>query len=421
MRGFGWGPCCLVTVLASGLLACSGEGDDQRAGAGGGAASGGTGISAAGGAGGATSGAGGGGGTLAIAGAGGAGTSGPGAGAGGRGASAVTQLEACVAYVRGFCDAQARCEIGFVEPAITAAREGCFAKYAVYCPDALFAVGSVRTIDDALACAAAWPAVTCASYERGATPACAVPGTRAANEKCLFGMQCASGLCTEFGRECGVCGGIAHEGETCGSSEGVCVRGTYCDEETWKCVVSPPEDDVPATARVPELGEPCDLPVGCGGESRAQCARDGTTGEYRCQPWPTLGQACRGWCLLGDSYCAQDMTCTALPLDGQPCAMDLQGDTVCALGHACDWAVAPKICHAPPGAGEVCQGPCATGLLCLCDEGSDCAQRHCRHIRLAGEPCVDPVDACLSGATRCENGVCVEVGMQGLFEAKCGM
>jgi hypothetical protein len=298
-----------------------------------------------------------------------------------------------------------------------ALRLDCLAEYAIYCPDALFAPGSTRTIEDALQCAEAWPTLSCSQFDRDVSPACARPGTLAGEQPCLFSPQCESGSCTAFGEACGVCYAVAREGEACGTTK--CEHGTFCDSANgYVCAVLPPEDDVPATAFIPELGQPCDPSIGCGGETRGQCARDPTHGDYTCQPWPMLGESCSSprQCQYGDSYCADDMTCKALPGDGQACAGGR--DHVCGPDQTCDTAAV--VCRDLPRAGELCENVCATGLLCRCDEGG-CAQRHCWRLRTAGEPCSDPADFCLPLATRCEAGVCVEVGMQDLFEAKCGM
>jgi hypothetical protein len=80
--------------------------------------------------------------------------------------------------------------------------------------------------------------------------------------------------------------------------------------------------------------------------------------------------------------------------------------------------MASPVCVAAPGAGETCQDECASGLECICADDA-CTSSTCRRIRLPGESCTDPNDACLPDATECQNGICVAVETQGLFESLC--
>ncbi len=348
------------------------------------------------------------------------------------------RTEACIEYVRAYCERNIEC-LGWSVSVLS-----CLAANARYCPDQLFSPGSAWTVEAALECAEKRRVMACDAVEHQIMPDCpAAVGTRAAGEECLFANQCASGACSYLGSDffCGTCIRPASKGDPC---SGNCVPPLVCDEETERCV-----------ARL-QVGEECD-------PTRSEClpyvcVADSDGGLGRCQPYPTLGEDCSQTlaCALGDSYCASGKTCRAYPGPGEECGVDARrsepgycaagffcdksldpplciplpragepcvngfGDSItCADNSFCDSTAASPVCISLPWAGEPCETGCAGDLICDCVDDA-CTSRTCIRLRLPGETCVEAYDACLEEASVCQNGTCVAVGQLGLFEMTCG-
>jgi hypothetical protein len=348
--------------------------------------------------------------------------------------SATARTEACIEYIRAWCERNIECGMGQTFPE-------CMMR-ANTCPDQAFAEGSVRTVEGLLECAEQWRQADCNSLP-GYSPRCALPGTRVGGEPCISNMQCASSLCIIRGMNCGVCDSSirAHvgEGESCQAEGSICDYPTYCDSSTERCLP------------MAQQGEACDELNGPPCQSGV-CGYDAASGTSYCVPYPTLGQECSvaAVCEWRDSYCDVSGVCMPYPEAGENCGRDTAGDARwCALDSACDVSVDPPVCRllptdgmpcdnnrcaedsycdfgvSPPicrlrkSLGEPCQGPCAGELVCTCGELGCTGERFCKRLRFPGESCTEPNDVCLPSATNCENGVCVAVEWQGLFETLC--
>ena len=125
-------------------------------------------------------------------------------------------------------------------------------------------------------------------------------------------------------------------------------------------------------------------------------------------------------CAFGDSYCDVSQICTAFPAVGESCGVDAFtgeprwcGPEATCVGEE----PASRTCQARPAPGEACDGACADGRSCECDERA-CETRHCTRWRYPGESCAAPGDRCLAGD--CEAATCRAHGERGLFESACG-
>jgi hypothetical protein len=281
-----------------------------------------------------------------------------------------------------------------------------------FCPDVMYAPGSTREPHATWACADGWRELACDA--RPAIPACATGGTRAVGEPCIASMQCQSLLCTAYGDSCGVCAEVVGEGETCDDGTLACDDDLYCSSDVPRVCLP-----VAGTGEPPRpLGAECSplAPV-CG---RNGCLAD-SEGVYRCSPYPTLGQDCSEAhrCAYGDSYCNLGEVCTAFPALGESCGVDaITGTaTTCGPDALCvGEEPAPRTCQARPAPGERCDGACAEGRSCECDD-SACETRSCTRWRYPGESCGSAGDRCLAGD--CEAGTCRAHGERGLFESAC--
>lgn len=316
------------------------------------------------------------------------------------------KTHACLEYVLGFCEYQARCGEG---PESTVP---CFERIMPSCPDVLFAPGSARTVDGTFACADAWRALAC----EATNPECAIDGTLPDGEACVTGIQCASRYCTGTPDTCGTCMPTAELGEPCDDSLGPqCEPGLYCHGTDRVCVVL----TGPVVGGL-EIGEECD-------PSRSDCypnlcLGDGT-GVYSCEPYPTLGEDCSQTysCAYGDSYCDPSFVCLALPAVNQLCGVDASTGAAqwCAEGLVCDQAWTPPVCLAEPalpGQGEACETACQAGLTCRCADDA-CDSKTCQWARLPGESCASPEEACLMG--ECVDGTCEVPEKESTFAEIC--
>lgn len=329
------------------------------------------------------------------------------AGASDAGSATLDPTLACIEYMRGLCERSTRCA--------GAPREfdSCM-RYARFCPDVMFAPGSVRSVEGTLACADGWRELSCDAVP--SHPACAMPGTRADGEPCIASMQCASLLCTAYGDSCGICASVVGAGEPCAPGSIECDDGLACStDEPYVCEPLEPRPPAPAPLA---LGDECN-------PSTSQCypnacRLDGSV--YRCQPYPTLGQSCSEplTCAFDDSYCDVSQVCTAFPPAGASCGVDAftSQPRWCGPDAFCVGSDAgPPVCQAASEPGETCDVRCVTGYACECDDTA-CVARHCSRWRYPGETCGAPGDTCLAG--HCDGGTCRANADQGLFQSTCG-
>jgi len=333
-------------------------------------------------------------------------TAGGAGGSGGQAASSGNKTHACLEYVLGFCEYNARCG-GGPESIIP-----CFENVMDSCPDVLFAPGSARTVAGTFACADEWRALACEVNN----PECALDGTLPDGEACVTGIQCASRYCTGSPDSCGTCMPTAELGEPCEDSLGPqCEPGLYCHGTDRVCVVL----TGPVVGGL-EIGEECD-------PTRSDCypnlCLSDAAGAYSCEPYPTLGEDCSRTysCAYGDSYCDPNHVCMALPAVNQFCGIDAStgAEQWCAEGLVCDLSFVPAIClatPAAPGQGESCDGTCQAGLTCRCTDEA-CESKTCQWARLAGESCASPEEACLMG--ECVDGTCEVIDKESSFDEVC--
>lgn len=343
-----------------------------------------------------------------ASGGGGGGASGASGGASSGGTAGVTlsKYEACVDYVRAQCNRRAECQ-GY------APSEDPCTQNADRCPDILFSEGSVRTVEELVACTEAWKTYPCDKVNRQLHPDCAVPGTRPAGTTCIGTSQCASQACLGKGKDpahpdCGTCAEAAARGEACDTQDGIacepglaCLNGT-CDD--------PPLYFEPA----PQAGEPCTNHCATGSVCRAD-----PSGGKTCQPPVPIGSACVERVCVRGAYC-ESGTCTALPGPGEPCANGYSCDPQTAY---CPTDASTPVCAPRRGLGEDCTaslGACIVDLRCSCSD-ADCTTRHCAETIELGDACsaADPNRLCRPG-TECRDGACAPVESQGLFSKACG-
>jgi hypothetical protein len=209
---------------------------------------------------------------------------------GSRGDAALSETAACVEYMRAQCERKAEC-------GLYASFEACFFQDVSLCPDHLFSPGSVRGIDDTLACAEAWHDAPCDDVRRGLPLACATPGTRQPGEACISGPQCASRVCSGRIDTCGSCRAVAGDGEACVAGTQICELGFTCDADLALCVryfVPPqrpqPEPRPAPDAALPAPGEACT--ERCAGAASSCVCIDDTCSARRCQLLRAPGEAC---------------------------------------------------------------------------------------------------------------------------------
>jgi hypothetical protein len=257
-------------------------------------------------------------------------------------ASPTAQTEACIEYVRGYCERVFECGV------VIATYSSCLLSNGRLCPDRFFSPGSIRTVESMLQCADQWRAMPCNALIERINPDCATYGTRAGGEICHSGLQCASGYCDWTADRCGVCALAALEGDPYGdANDARCVHPLYCDSESQRCA-----------ARL-QIGDGCDPDrPGCLPNACATAPGDPVN---RCRPFPRLGEDCSHTrvCTFGDSYCGPDSTCVALPGPGEPCGSDaFSGGEPghCTIWESfCDLSLNPPQCRAIARAGEPCR------------------------------------------------------------------
>jgi hypothetical protein len=437
MRVSGWGFGLSIVLAGLAAVGCGNSSSSGPGGAGGNASVAGSSSTAGSSSGGAAS----------TAGSSNAGSAGSSAGSGSGGLSGLnlgnSQTEACMAYVLAVCGRQAQCHGSSSSHCLSVT---------LGCPDLTSSPGSTRTVEGLQACAKTYSTLPCEQVDADELPACVTPGTLPLGNACAFNSQCQSLSCG--GEEsCGFCVPSAREGEPCSSTTGICLGNLAC--EGGKCTklpgTTPGGDlkDVGGTcashtdckpelhcyngstcAAYPTLGESCSVARTCHNDS--YCELDGLT----CKAHPALGQPCGVDGFTGQAaYCAGEArcsrtskgvgTCVELPVVGQACLIDpetqLPEYLSCSLTARCDVTQGPPRCAALASKGQACDATrdCATGLNCLCPDGtSTCSSHMCGELRFRDQACGATGEICHPGFS-CTAGKCQPRDSQGLFAASC--
>lgn len=355
-----------------------------------------------------------------------------------------TPGEACIAYAWAVCSRRGECfEGGFYNCTVAT----------LACPDVTFSPGSTRSVEVLKECAATYQTLPCDQVRVEKLPSCVTPGTRPPGEQCLFVSQC-SGLSCNDSETCGRCGVRAVKGESCADPNVQCEVGTTCNTETDLC-----EAPTIKPGETPGANQACTELTGC--VSGYLCKLDGLGGGT-CSPEPKVNEACPDNVCSTGNYCAADATCKPLPTTGQPCGLGSLGDfhctgstcevagglvdgtckaypklgepciTVagnpdsgfCTDGLHCDRLTTPHVCKGPGKTGEGCgsHNDCLGLSQCGCADPavSDCTDKRCIELHVAGQPCTAPNTRC-HPAFECVSGVCQAITLRGDFAAACGI
>lgn len=280
------------------------------------------------------------------------------------------------------------------------------------CPDVLFAYGSVLTPAQIIECGDIWAEAPCEQLDRYEWPDCGLPpSTLPLGSPCRFSKQCASNLCSIEAHPdhpaCGMCVEYPKEGEAC--SNRTCDLGFECMQGTCQ---RPPETGLVE-------GEPCFRDDQCAGANT--CLTYSEDVSPTCQPRPSAGEPCPaggGYC-NGEAFCNDAGMCQADHQAGEPCT----SDSMCVLGTFCDTSAESPACVPRRALGEPCtsgeswtRGTCAEGGFCVCEKDR-CSDNSgiCLQLLRVGDACGGDFQRCDTGS-RCENGRCVAIGLQGLAD-----
>jgi hypothetical protein len=241
----------------------------------------------------------------------------------------------------------------------------CRESLAKSCVSSLTAAGTKDTPERNVTCAKAIAQLSCEGYldfERWPEPCSPLPGALADGASCIVDQQCQGGYCEFTGRNpCGVCKTLARPGESCVDSnecfdfipcvDGVCTlrgkRGAPCDEASHWCAfgltcrnldaagVGTCQDYLPTGAACdPNSSEIENCNVFQGDECnffKKVCTR------VLPENWsPLVGEACRtdGSCNTA-GFCGAEDVCKMRPREGQPCAFNEFGQSVCLSPARC--------------------------------------------------------------------------------------
>lgn len=356
-----------------------------------------------------------------------------------------TPAEACIAYAWAVCSRREECR-GYGFNNCTSATLGC--------PDLSFSPGATRTVEVLKECASTYSTLPCEQVRAEKLPTCVTPGTRLRGEECSFASQCGSLSCAEGSASCGSCGVRAAKGESCAEPDVECEVGTECNSDTDLC-------EVPTVFQNPTPGanEPCVPGTSC--VSDYYCKSDGLGGGT-CTSAAKANESCAETPCASGNYCAQDSTCKPYPGAGQPCGSSKLGELVCTDstcevagdlvsgtckpfpkigdpcitragdpstayctdGLHCDKLATPPVCKGPGKTGEGCGShhDCLGLSQCGCADPTltDCPDRHCIELHVAGQPCTAPNTRC-HPAFECVAGVCQPLTLRGDFTAACGI
>lgn len=333
------------------------------------------------------------------------------AGAGGAPSSGATPLlDACVAYMRAQCHRRVECKELLSD---------CSDSYVQMCPDFGFSPGSTRTAANMLACATDWSTFSCDQLLLGYAPACALPGTRAPGEACVYGSQCTSGYCDAEQDACGVCVGTLTAGAACNTSDRThaCPDGYGCESNGTGTVCTA---RTPTPVKIDQPGDPCTAGSGCSGA--LECFLD-ASGTNHCGDIPTAGQQCARTFSDEQPYlCSNGLACSAGvcepgPVAGEPCAAGQR----CGIDAKCDSSAGGLGTCIPKSApGEQCTIPldCLSGSTCACVSGTACASHVCMTKLAEGAACGQPNATCPPN-TQCTGGVCTRSDALTTFAELC--
>ncbi|MBN2802789.1 MAG: hypothetical protein JXR91_06820 [Deltaproteobacteria bacterium] len=200
----------------------------------------------------------------------------------------------------------------------------------IYCPWVFLENGTAWTTQSLLACAQDWETFDCDDVLLGKRPACALPGSYPAGERCRTSHQCASRVCVSdnfFGQYDGTCANLVPTGGTC-DTDNVCSAGDSCVKDVCIPNTLPvlEDDDYP----LGKVGEPCMNNADCveplfcqwvdNGEEIGECALPPSAPDA-CGLSQNLGSSTgdSSTCDLRTSYCGADDFCHELPSAGSPC------------------------------------------------------------------------------------------------------
>ncbi len=217
--------------------------------------------------------------------------------------------------------------------------------------------------------------------------ACARPlGTRPGGAPCGSVFQCASGNC-DVGEntQCGACVALGNIGEAC--DNGGCAAGLECFNFVCFQVQTLARGAACSYQMVP--GDHCATGLTCIVGSGA------TTGT--CEPVPTVGQACEGFC-AGHATCL-DNICAAIVGS----ASHARPTTARRLFIA----TRPSTARAAPPSSAPPPAPHAIRLSAAWTSTATRNALVCRPYATTGQPCSDADDIRCDKALDCISGVCV--------------
>ncbi|HSC89265.1 MAG TPA: hypothetical protein VLC09_18410 [Polyangiaceae bacterium] len=222
-------------------------------------------------------------------------------------------LVACMRYVEAICTRRHVC-LGVPVPG------NCADEGRSVCPDALFSEGSLRTLESVNACAKEWETFSCDSALHSEIPACAVPGTVADGQQCVFWSQCASGACSTGVASCGTCMPRAEPGGDCTAS--ICVDREECVSGTCQEVAAY-TSPYPPSSVIPGEGQTCTgtcaeglacVPIQSGTRRVCVAEAEVTIADYEEPCGGTIGCPDRstctgGFCVPTDAITTFDSAC----------------------------------------------------------------------------------------------------------------
>jgi hypothetical protein len=271
----------------------------------------------------------------------------------------------CAYYADKECAGSQRCDPWALREDFNDDGATCRERVAKSCVSRLTATGTSDTPARVVSCGKAIAQLSCEGYldvDHWPESCSRLPGTLADGAGCIVDQQCQGGSCKFTGsrQPCGVCQTLARVGESCVDwdgcldflpcVEGVCTlrgkRGDRCDEASRWCAsgltcrnldptgVGTCQDYLPTGAKCDPnayevescnfiQGDQCDFITGV-------CVSDR-------QDWsPLVGEACRsnGSCNSA-AFCGSEFVCKMRPREGQPCAFNEFGQSVCLYPARC--------------------------------------------------------------------------------------
>jgi hypothetical protein len=279
-----------------------------------------------------------------------------------------TLPEACAAYADAICAKYDACGASFAPG--TGSGDLCVSRVTLWCSDNAAISGSSFRPDKLAPCADEVSGLDCfqvGGWRGSSGEACGAlfRGTVAKGGACSVDIQCEGGACRmESPNTCGVCTGLAHEGDDCSTAAVVCDDGLYCSDQTQRCT------------KAAGAGAPCQ-------EDAPSCTGDLWCSGGTCTPLLGEGASCGPDV---DNLCALDLTC-----DSKSSRCVKYVETVSAADESCslDDPTHVRVC----GTGTFCANQDTPDAVCTptVPDGKDCSTR-------AGDPCLFP--------SKCIDGVC---------------